>query len=73
MSIEMPMIRLIGIAQKTIITGYCTPLFPIWQGLTTRRIKVKEFERANGQVSELARFSDKAFPDANAALRSFPE
>ena len=73
MSIEMPMIWLIGIAQKAIIAGCCTPLFPIWQCLTTRRIKVKDFERANSQFSELARFSDKAFPDANAALRRLPK
>src|SRR5258706_182278 len=73
MSIEMPMIRLIGIAQKTIVAGCCTPLFPIWQWLTTRGIKVKNLERADGQFSELTWFSDKAFPYANAALRRLPK
>jgi hypothetical protein len=73
MSIEVPVIGLIRIAQKAIVAGCCAPLFPIWEGLTAGRIKVKDFEGTTSQFFELARFSDKALPDSNAALRRFPK
>ena len=64
MSIKMPVILLIRVAQQTVVTGHLTPFIPAGSGLAAHGIEVKKFKRSLSHASEFLRVGDQSFPQA---------